>query len=281
MSKSRDLCSGVNLKTEMVCVGYGVATEYGRATIKAWMCGKDDREMINDPAFPPASVRRADQRMSRRAMTYSAWTYTYEIASRRARPPDHHTRRNPQDIIRSSRQLGRELRHPEAGQKPGRVAVDSWRHPTREGVAGASGQDFAARKRAAQRKTSTLSIGRRRTYISERVRESNPICHRSSKDQTRAGKRKLIYTAHWDHWARERLGATRFQGALDNASGTASLLELAELQEARRAPRRHPLPRRDAEEGCSERILCHQAALPTELTLANSNMRRRSMGADE
>jgi Zn-dependent M28 family amino/carboxypeptidase len=49
----------------------------------------------------------------------------------------------------------------------------------------------------------------------------------------------IVYTAHWDHMGRdEKLkGDQIFNGALDNASGTASLLEIARpIPNCRRLP---------------------------------------------
>src|SRR5262249_52249987 len=88
----------------------------------------------------------------------------------------------------------------------------------------------------------------------------------------------VIYTAHWDHIGKnEKLqGDQIFNGALDNASGTAGLLELA-----RAFARVKPAPRRTIlflavtaeEQGLlGAKFYVEHPLYPLERTLANLNM---------
>ena len=227
--------------SDIVFVGYGVhAPEYGwddwaGVDVK----GKTVVMLINDP--PVTRAGRLDPRVFRgRAMTYyGRWTYKYEEATRRGAAAAlivHETgpAGYPWEVVTGS--WGREnfdIRAP--GGEPPRVTVEGWLSLERtRALFRAAGHDFEAlKRRAAQRgfravpleAQATLAV---RNTVRE-VRSRNVIARLVGRDTARAGEH-VVYTAHWDHFGRDttRTGDQIFNGALDNASGTAALVQLAE-----------------------------------------------------
>ncbi len=290
---SRRFAPEVNVEnSEMVFVGYGVvAPEYDWDDYKGVdVRGKTIVMLINDPAVPdPRQSGALDQRMFRgRAMTYyGRWTYKYEIASEKGAAAAiiiHETgpAGYPYEVVSGS--WGREnfdIQTPD--KNAGRVAVESWLQLDRaKELLAASGQDFAALKRAAQRKDfKPVSLGATANFhIKNGLREieSNNVIARLEGSDPRRKNENIIYTAHWDHLGRdERLAGDQiFNGALDNASGTASLLELAEAYtKLGRAPRRTILflAVTAEEKGLlGAKYYATNPLYPHELTLANINM---------
>ena len=88
----------------------------------------------------------------------------------------------------------------------------------------------------------------------------------------------VIYTAHWDHLGRDekRQGDQIFNGALDNASGTAGLLEIAEAFTKLAVPPKRSilfLAVTAEEQGLlGTKFYAHNPLYPLHRTLANINM---------
>lgn len=128
----------------------------------------------------------------------------------------------------------------------GRAPVEAWIHLDRaKEIFKAAGSDFDALKRAAIRKdfrpvpipaTATFKL----TNTIRDIQSQNVIAKLEGSDPARRGQ-YVVYTAHWDHLGRDPSlkGDQIFNGALDNASGTAGLLEIAEAY-----TRLSPAPRR-------------------------------------
>jgi Zn-dependent M28 family amino/carboxypeptidase len=121
------------------------------------------------------------------------------------------------------------------GGEPPRVPVEAWLslEKSRE-LFRAAGQDFDTLKaRAARRGFRAVPLGATASFTVRNtvreVRSRNVIARLVGRDSTRRDEH-VIYTAHWDHFGRDttRAGDQIFNGALDNASGTAALLQLAE-----------------------------------------------------
>ncbi|HSZ58063.1 MAG TPA: M20/M25/M40 family metallo-hydrolase [Tepidisphaeraceae bacterium] len=237
----------------VVFVGYGVvAPEYGWDDFKdVDVRGKTLLMLINDPPVPdPNDPTKLDPKMFKgREMTYyGRWTYKYEIAAKkgaRAAIIVHQTgpAGYPWGVVMISN--GREnfgLQTPDATS--GRVAVEGWiTLDNARKILSAAGADFDALKKSAVSRDfrpvplnltasfdvrSTLRNVASRNVIAK-VEGSDP----SIKDQY------VIYTAHWDHLGRDLKlkGDQIYNGAVDNASGTAALLELAR-EFAKNKPRR-------------------------------------------
>ena len=238
--------------SEMVFVGYGVvAPEYGWDDYKGVdVKGKTIVMLINDPAVPdPADASKLDDKMfNGRAMTYyGRWTYKYEIASEKGAAAAiiiHETgpAGYPYEVVSGSwSRENFDIIKPDKNM--GRVGVESWIHLDKaKELFAATGKDFEALKKAAVRKDfkpvplgATASFNVKNTL--REVQSQNVIAKIEGSDATRKNE-YVIYTAHWDHLGRDPKlqGDQIFNGALDNASGTAALLELAEAFKKLKTP---------------------------------------------
>jgi Zn-dependent M28 family amino/carboxypeptidase len=225
--------------SEVVFVGYGtVAPEYGWDDFKdVDVRGKTVVMLINDPAVPdPADPSRLDPSMFRGdAMTYyGRWTYKYEIASERGAAAAiivHETgpAGYPYDVVRGSwGQENFDIRTPD--QNAGRVPVEGWitEAKARELFA-AGGQDFDALKRAATRRDfRPVALGATADFhvrnTTRDVQSRNVIGKLEGSHPDRRHE-YVVYTAHWDHLGTD--GTQIWNGAVDNASGTAGIIEIA------------------------------------------------------
>jgi Zn-dependent M28 family amino/carboxypeptidase len=96
-----------------------------------------------------------------------------------------------------------------------------------------AGRDFDAVKVAARERNFVPlpMFGKATFHLKNTVRHvksRNVIARLDGSDPTRKNE-YVVYTAHWDHFGRDttRQGDQIFNGALDNASGVATVLELA------------------------------------------------------
>ena len=229
--------------SEVVFVGYGVvAPEYGWDDYKGVdVKGKTVVMLINDPAVPdPADPSKLDpSQFKGKAMTYyGRWTYKYEIASEKgaaaclivheAGPAGY-----PYQVVTGS--WGREnfdLFLPDGNA--GRVTVEAWLSLDKaKQVFQAAGKDFDALKATATRKDfRPVPLGAKAEFsVKNRVRRvdsRNVVARLEGSDPTLKAE-QVAYTAHWDHLGRDPnlKGDQIYNGAADNASGTAALLEIA------------------------------------------------------
>lgn len=229
--------------SDIVFVGYGVvAPEYGWDDYKGVdVKGKTIVMLINDPAVPdPADQTKLDEKMFRgRAMTYyGRWTYKYEIATQKGAAAAiivHETgpAGYPFEVVSGS--WGRENFDIRAADKNmSRVAVESWINLDKaKELFAASGKNFDELKKAAlSRDFKPVPLSAKATFtVKNTLREvdSRNVIAKLEGSDPKLKDEYVIYSAHWDHLGRdEKLpGDQIFNGALDNASGTAGLLELA------------------------------------------------------
>jgi Zn-dependent M28 family amino/carboxypeptidase len=227
----------------IVFVGYGVdAPEYGWNDFAGLdVRGKTIVMLVNDPPVrDPARPDELDERMFKgRAMTYyGRWTYKYEVASAKGAAAAlivHETgpAGYPWEVVGGS--WGRENFDLESADgNASRVGVEGWITDAfaRE-LFTACGQDFdAAKKAAAVRGFEPIALDARADLsIANTIRHvasKNVVARLPGSDPALAGEH-VIYTAHWDHLGRDpaREGDPIFNGAVDNASGCAALLEIA------------------------------------------------------
>ncbi len=229
--------------SDLVFVGYGVvAPEYGWDDYKGLdVRGKTIVMLINDPAVTAAGDTAAlDTAMFKgKAMTYyGRWTYKYEIASEKGAAAAiivHETgpAGYPWEVVSGS--WGRENIDIAQSGPTSRVQVESWitLDKARE-LFSAAGQNFDSLKRAATTKEfRPVALNAKATFgIRNQVRRlqsRNVVAKIEGSDPTLKDE-YVVYTAHWDHLGRDSAaqGDQIYNGALDNASGTAALLELAE-----------------------------------------------------
>lgn len=230
--------------SDMIFAGYGVvAPEYGWDDYKGVdVKGKTIIMLVNDPAVPdPNDSTKLDENMFMgKAMTYyGRWTYKYEIATAKSAAAAiivHETgpAGYPFEVVSGS--WGREnfdIKTPDNNMS--RVAVESWISlNTAKRLFAAAGLDFDAMKRAAVRKDfKPVPLKAKANFtIKNTIREveSNNVVAKLEGSDPKLKDEYVIYSAHWDHLGRnENLkGDQIYNGAIDNASGTSTLLELAE-----------------------------------------------------
>ena len=230
--------------SDIVFVGYGVvAPEYGWDDYKGVdVRGKTIVMLINDPAVPSASdpSKRDDKMFKGNAMTYyGRWTYKYEIASEKGAAAAiivHETEPAgyPYEVVSGSwSRENFDIQKPDKNMN--RVAVESWITLDRaKELFTAGGQDFDALKKAAVTKDfKPVTLNAKASFhVTNTLREinSNNVIAKLEGSDAALKNEYVVYTAHWDHLGRDPnlQGDQIFNGALDNASGTAALLEIAE-----------------------------------------------------
>ena len=230
-------------ESEVVFVGYGIeAPEYQWNDWKdVDVRGKTVIMLVNDPPVTVAGdTTRLDDGVFRgKAMTYyGRWTYKYEKASAKGAAAaiivhEEGPAGYPYAVVVGSR--GREnidIARPDGNR--GQVPVEGWIHLDRaKALFQAAGQDFDALKRSALTRqfrpvVLNANAGFRLTTFLRRFSSRNVVARLEGSDPA-ARDQFVIYTAHWDHLGRDTTatGDQIYNGALDNASGTAGMLEIA------------------------------------------------------
>jgi Zn-dependent M28 family amino/carboxypeptidase len=230
--------------TGIVFVGYGVvAPEYGWDDYKdVDVKGKTILMLINDPAIPdPNDPSKLDDKMFKgSAMTYyGRWTYKYEIASQKGAAAAiiiHETgpAGYPFEVVSGS--WGGEnfgIQRPDNNME--RVPVEGWITYDKAGeLCRMAGLDLAALKKAAIQKDFkpvTLPGATASFRIENTLRkiDSHNVVAKLEGSDPALKDQYVIYTAHWDHLGRdpELKGDQIYNGAADNASGSAGLIEIA------------------------------------------------------
>jgi len=241
--------------SELVFVGYGVvAPEYGWDDFKGVdVRGKTIVILINDPPVPdPSEPLKLDDKLFKgRAMTYyGRWTYKYEIAAKQGASAAmivHETgpAGYPWAVVEGSNSR-ENFDLQSADRNMNRVAVEGWitLDKARQLFA-AAGQDFDQLKQAAVRRDfKPVPLGVKASFqFRNTIREvaSQNVIAKLDGSDPKVRNEYVIYTAHWDHLGRNTAlaGDQIFNGARDNASGVATILELAEaFRKLRTPPRR-------------------------------------------
>jgi Zn-dependent M28 family amino/carboxypeptidase len=231
----------------LVFVGHGVvAPEAGWNDYAGVdMRGKTAVILINDPGFATG-----DEKLFRgRAMTYyGRWTYKFEEAARQGATAaiiihDDEPAAYPWDTVQNS-WMGPQLDTASPDGNAGRIAIEGWvTRAAGDALLQANGLSYADLVKAASRPGFKPIELRQRASGSLR----NAIRRASSSNvlaMIPGSKRPdevVVYMAHWDHLGRSlgRSGDNIFNGALDNASGTAGLLAIAKaFAESPRRPER-------------------------------------------
>lgn len=226
--------------SDLVFVGYGiVAPELGWNDYAGLdMRGKTAVILINDPDFDgqePALFKG-------KAMTYyGRWTYKYEEAMRQGAAGAlivHETAPAAYgwDVVRNSN-TGPQLDADSADGNAKRVPIEGWiQLDVAKKIFELGGLDFDALHRAARQKgfrpvplNAKASVG-----VRNLVRRANSANLVGVLPGTTRPDEYVIYMAHWDHLGKAvgfggaGSGADAvFNGAVDNATGVAGILEIA------------------------------------------------------
>ena len=243
---------------DMVFVGYGVeAPEYGWDDYKGMdVRGKVLIMLVNDPAVPdPKNPSKLDEKMFKgRAMTYyGRWTYKFEVAARKGAagvlvvhetgpagypwsvPKGSFTIENF-DLVAKDKNLSR-------------VQVEGWISNDRaRELFGVVGMNFDAMKKAAVRKDfkPVALQAHAKLELDQKIRliQSHNVVGKLEGSDPKLKNEYVIYTAHWDHLGiglPNEKGDKIYNGALDNASGCAGLIEIARAFKALQTPPRRSI----------------------------------------
>lgn len=234
--------------SELVFVGYGIqAPEYGWDDYKGLdVRGKTLVMLINDPPIADATdPGKLDEAMFKgRAMTYyGRWTYKYEIASELGAAGAiivHETEAAayPWAVVESS-WSGEQFNLANPDGNKSRVPLQAWITLDKANeLFKAAGQDFTELKRKAlERDFKPVPLPAQASFkIVNQVREvqsRNVVARIPGSDPALAAE-TVVYTGHWDHLGKDSSlsGDTIYNGAVDNATGTAALLEVAQAFQA-------------------------------------------------
>jgi len=230
-------------KSDLVFVGYGVvAPEYGWDDYKnVDVRGKTLLMLIGDPPVPdPKDPSKLDNKMFKgKAMTYyGRWTYKYEIAAQKGAAAAiiiHETEpaAYPWQVVKSSwAKENFELDNPNKNMDA--VSARCWiTLDVARRLLADCGQNFDGVKKSAVTKDFqpvTLNA-KANIEIKQQIRsfKSHNVVGNLEGSDSKLRDEYIIYTAHWDHLGRhpELQGDQIFNGAIDNASGVASVIELA------------------------------------------------------
>ena len=223
----------------VVFVGYGINApekgwnDYAGVDVK----GKTVVILVNDPDW---ETMTHDGPFEGRAMTYyGRWTYKYEEAARQGAAAAiivHQTdpAAYPWAVVQSS-WTGPQLELDEKGDHMDQSQMIGWvQEAAAQKLFASAGKDFATLSAAAkQQGFKAIPLG-----LTMTAHFDNAIKRQASKNVigvlpgTTKPDDYVMYTAHWDHLGRCDAvdGDDICNGALDNASGVAGLVAIAEAQ---------------------------------------------------
>ena len=243
--------------SEVVFVGYGaVAPEFEWDDFKGMdVTDKTLIMLVNDPPVPdPNDPAQLDAgTFGGRAMTYyGRWTYKFEVAAQMGAAAAFVVHEigpagYPWEVVSGS-WAGEQFDLVAADDNMSRCAVEGWlTHETAVALFERAGLNFEEMKAAAMRRDfQPRSLGTRASIATQnriqRVNSQNVIARIDGVDPELKDE-YVVYMAHWDHLGRDASlqGDRIYNGAQDNATGTAGLIELAEAFAAMQQPPRRSL----------------------------------------
>ena len=224
--------------SEVVFVGYGiVAPEYNWNDYEGIdVRGKTVVILVNDPGFATGKLRL----FNGKSMTYyGRWTYKFEEAARQGAAAaivihEEESAGYPWSVVENSWQGPQlDLQRDDLGND--RVILEGWiRDSTLNDVLNFTGFNYDALKEIALEKTFSAFSLRGLTLNSEihnkvRYLQSHNIA--ALKKGTSQSDEYILFMAHWDHIGLmdgAQIGQDNiYNGAVDNATGVAAVLELA------------------------------------------------------
>jgi Zn-dependent M28 family amino/carboxypeptidase len=277
--------------SELVFAGYGVtAPEYNWDDFKGMdVKGKTIVVLVNDPQVPDsADPSQLNAKMfNGKAMTYyGRWTYKYEEAARKGAAGVfivHETALAgyPYEVVQGF--LGERFDLVTPDKNLGRSNIEGWFSlDTTRAIFKMAGQDFdALRKQALSPNFKPVPLGLTASVALKNtlrtVQSKNVLAKLEGSDPTLKNE-YVVYSSHWDHLGvgEPVNGDKIYNGALDNASGVATLLEMA-----RAFKQVQPQPKRSIlflmvtaeEQGLlGSEYYAVTPVYPLEKTLANINM---------
>jgi Zn-dependent M28 family amino/carboxypeptidase len=221
--------------SEMVFAGYGiVAPEYDWNDYEGLdVRGKTVIVLVNDPGY----ATQDPALFNGRAMTYyGRWTYKYEEAARQGAAGVfivHETEpaAYPWGVVQNG-WTGPQFNLVREDNNMSRCAAEGWLHlEAARKVFALAGLNYDEVKgMAAKRGFKAVPLGLRASLTLRNtirnVTSNNVIARLPGSERP---DETIVYEAHWDHFGKNTAleGDQIFNGAVDNATGTAALLELA------------------------------------------------------
>lgn len=277
----------INVDADLIFVGYGID-----APTQRWNDYKGDVDykgkilvmLVNDP---PATSAEPDL-FGGKALTYfGRWTYKYEEAARRGAAGAIllHTDESAGygwNVIRTSNGSWRFDIERKAGDTTPFLQFRSWMtNDSAQRMMKLAGQDLdALRAKAATREFQPVSLGLKgklnlKSEV-KRVAAPNVVGVLDGTDPALKNE-YVVYSAHWDHLgvgAPNKDGDAIYNGALDNASGVACVLAIADVL-AKDRPKRSSLflfPTAEEQGLLGAEWYSKHPAVPLENTAANVNL---------
>ena len=234
---TKRVVEGISVRaSKLVFVGYGiVAPEYGWNDYKNLdVKGKTAVMLINDPGFWTEDPKI----FNGKSMTYyGRWTYKFEEAARQGAEAvliihDTAPASYPWQVVESSwagKQI--DLKREDMGRS--RVKIEGWiTSEVAEDIFGQANLDLKALKQAAL-KADFQSVEMAGLTLDAALNNKVEFSISHNVAAVKNGYKKpneyILMMAHWDHLGikEDQSGDNIYNGAVDNASGTAGLLELA------------------------------------------------------
>ena len=271
----------ITASAELVFCGYGVvAPEYQWNDFKSPVKGKIIVVFINDPQLEDQS------KFGGKAMTYyGRWTYKFEEAARQGAAGAlivHETElaSYPWEVVRGS-WSGEQFDTVRQDKGASTVPLQGWiTCDVAASLFKSAGFDFdEMKKKALQPDFKPIPLGAK---ASVQIKNKTRTVESKNVIGVLEGAEKpdeyVIFTAHWDHLGigEPQNGDKDYHGAVDNASGVASILEMA-----RAAAKLQPRPKRSlvfmAVTGEEQGLLgseyyASNPTFPLNKTLANINI---------
>ena len=228
--------------SQLVFVGYGVDApeqdwnDYAGLDVK----GKTVVMLVNDPGFHAKDAKLFD---GERMTYYGRWTYKFEEAARKGAAGaliihDTEGASYGWDVVRNS-WSGPQYDLPAKDDPAPRVPAQGWLSAgAADALFKAAGQDLAKLRAAANKRgfkpvplDATMSLQLKSTTAEKTSRNVVGLLPGSETPDE-----AIVYMAHWDHLGTHEgvEGDNIYNGAVDNATGVAGILEIAEAM--RKAP---------------------------------------------
>ena len=242
----------VNVKdSQLVFVGYGVDApeqkwnDYAGIDVK----GKTVVMLVNDPGFHANDAKLFD---GKRMTYYGRWTYKFEEAARKGAAAaliihDTEGASYGWDVVKNS-WSGPQYDLPAKDDPAPRVPAQGWMTgDAATALFKAAGQDLTKLRAAANKRgfkpvplDATVSLALKSTTVEKSSRNVVGLLPGSETPDE-----AIVYMAHWDHLGThegETGGDNIYNGAVDNATGVAAIIEIAEaFRKSKTPPKRSVL----------------------------------------
>ena len=269
---------------ELVFAGYGVVApeynwnDYAGLNVK----GKVVLVLVNDPGFGTADTTL----FKGNTMTYyGRWTYKYEEAARQGAKACliiHNTKAAsyPFSVVQNSWGTSNLFLDKRGSNEP-QLSLQGWiSGDATKKILTAAGKDTTLLASANVKGFKAVSLGLKLS-MNVKVKAVYNISHNVIAKITgsKQPNEYVIYTAHWDHLGvgkKDAKGDSIYNGAIDNASGSAALLEIAKaFKSLKQQPERTVifLSVTAEEQGLlGSAYYTHHPIYPLNKTVANLNM---------